>query len=133
MSSDYYRNAFMISGSGSAETIITLPNEAIRRNTGVLQTILGTACPGEAKDQVECVKQLPRNLVASQASKYHNSENFFHAPSPFFSPVVDGYFLTDLPRNLLMKGEFKKCSIITGVLILYKLEAQFFSFFYFFK
>ena len=77
MSSDYYRNAFMISGSGSAETIITTASEAVRRNSAVLDTILGPACPGEAAAKIECVKQLPRYLVAYQASKYHNSENFF--------------------------------------------------------
>ena len=44
----------------------------------------------------------------------HNQSKFIFN-DPTFSPVVDDYFLRDMPLNLMNQGSFKKCSILTGV------------------
>ena len=53
-SSNYFRNAFMLSGSPNADTIITNKTEAIRRNTNFLKLF---NCSGSAANLVDCVKK----------------------------------------------------------------------------
>ena len=104
----------MLSGSPNADTIITNKTEAIRRNTNFLKLF---NCSGSAANLVDCVKNINASYILIKSIEYRDqlSKSFFIGPNPLFTPVVDNYFLTDEPRNLLKKGEFKKCTVITGV------------------
>lgn len=115
LSANYYSNAIMMSGSGNADTIITKQDEAIFRNSNFLKLL---NCTGTAFDLVECSLKLNASYLLDKSNEYKDSlsKEFFIAPNPLFTAVVDNYFLTDEPRNLLKNGDFKKCAVITGVL-----------------
>jgi carboxylesterase type B len=114
ISSNYFTNAFMLSGSPNAVTIISDQNEAIRRNTAVLNSM---NCTGTANSLIECAKKMSATELLTKANAYisrNAAKGYFIGPNPFFTPIVDDYFLTDFPINLLKKGDFKKCPVITG-------------------
>jgi len=75
-------------------------------------------CTGTLKELIECAKQIePQTLidgVYTFMSKNVANSRYFIGPIHFMAPSVDGYFMTDYPFNLLKKGEFKKCPVITG-------------------
>ena len=108
----------MMSGSGNADTIITKQDEAIRRNTDFLNSL---NCKGSSVELVECARKINHSDLLEKSNEFKNklseklSEKFFKPSNPLFTAVVDYYFLTDTPRNLLKNGNFKQCSIITGV------------------
>jgi carboxylesterase type B len=74
-------------------------------------------CTGQTIDLIECAKMMNAKDLLSKASSYiqkNLAKGYFTGPNPFFTPVVDNYFLTDFPINLLKNGDFKKCPVITG-------------------
>ena len=105
----------MFSGSPNTHSLITLPYEAVRRNTEYLKQL---SCSGTIEQIVECARNKDRSSLISQKT----SNDWFCSSNPFFTPVVDGQLLNDEPINLLKKGNFKNCSILTGVSILFLLE-----------
>ncbi len=103
----YFNNVIMFSGSPNAESIIRTPDRAINDNTGYLKKI---DCNGTPEQIVQCaLKKSPNSL------KSGGKPSWATPARPFFSPVVDGKVLTDKPTNILTKGDFKNCSVITGV------------------
>ena len=103
----YFRNAIMFSGSPNAESIIKTPQEALKNNTDYLKQV---GCSGTPQKIVECALTKDFNTLINQ-----KKPSWAVAARPLFSPVVDGQVIRDLPGNLLSRGDFKKCSIITGV------------------
>ena len=107
LTANYFYNAILDSGSPVAIPVITKSQDSIAKNRAFLNFI---GC-----QDVACALKLDANLLLTQVSKFnHNISSFIFDPNPPFSPVVDGYYLLDQPEVLLIKGLFKKCSIITG-------------------
>lgn len=112
LSSDYYRNAILDSGSPVAVFVVTKQNNSIDRNTRFLNFI---GCKGSVEQMILCAQSFsPKDLLVKTAEFNRNISSFIFGPDPPFSPVVDGFFLEDEPAVLLQTGRFKKCSIITG-------------------
>ena len=103
----YFQNAIMFSGSPNAESIIRTPNEAIKANTEYLKKV---SCKGTPEQIVQCALTKDLNSLKNQAKP-----SWANYARPFFSPVVDGKVITDRPANLLSKGDFKMCPVISGV------------------
>jgi acetylcholinesterase len=64
----------------------------------------------DIESTLDCLREKPSTeIVEYQSSVETYSLNLF----PFL-PTVDGYFLTDTPKNLLENGLFKNVSVIMG-------------------
>jgi hypothetical protein len=93
----------MLSGSPNAVTIISDQNEAIRRNTAVLNSM---NCTGTANSLIECAKKMSATELLTKARTYisrNTAKGYFIGPNPFFTPIVDDYFLTDFRKIVKTK------------------------------
>ena len=114
MSSDYFRNAFMLSGSPNALPVFTDQNDSVRRNKAFLNFM---NCTGTSEQLIDCAKNIEPQILIDGVYKFMSKNvayRYFIGPIHFMAPTIDGYFLTDYPINLLSKDEFKKCPVITG-------------------
>ena len=102
-----FHRAIMQSGSANMPWATLTQAEAKRRSLE-LATILGCQKTDVMPDVADCLRQItPQRLADEQ----------FVARGPLqfpFLPVVDGIFLPDTPKNLLSRGAFKRCPLLTG-------------------
>jgi acetylcholinesterase len=112
LSSNLFRNAILQSGSALADWALLKNSNAIKRYTEILHSL---GCNQTSQvEMIECAKKVePRQAI-------ERSDEFFfsratHGVAQFtFLPVVDNYFLSEEPINLLNRGKFKKCPILIG-------------------
>jgi len=96
-----------ITCSPNAQSIITLPDEAMRRNTEYLKQL-------RTADQiVECARNKDRESLISQGTP----NDWFCSSNPFFTPDVDGNYLIDKPINLLKKETLRTVQYLLGYLL----------------
>ena len=112
LSSGFFKNAILNSGSPVADFVITKQNSSIERNTQFLNFI---GCKGNTNEMILCAQNFAAKDLYDKSTEFkHNISSFIFGPDPPFSPVVDNFFIEDEPTVLLQTGRFKKCSIITG-------------------
>lgn len=111
ISSKYYRNAILTSGSSLADVDFTEKCTAIEQNTNIIKSF---DCSGSTLELIECAKKINPSVMLQKVSEYMNNQSDKIYSVPTFSPVVDNYFLEDEPINLFKQGKFKNCSILTG-------------------
>ena len=110
LSANYYRNAVLESGSGSAYWVIKDTNHTLKYYSDIMTF---TGCTSSTlADKFACFKNLDSNTILTKTYQYLG--NYSQGDLFYFTPVVDNYFLSDKPINLLKQGKFKRCSILVG-------------------
>ena len=111
LSSNLFRNAIMESGTALADWATLKGADAIKRYTGILNNM---GCNGTNHEMIECARNVDAKTALEKADEhFYTYAN--HGVAQFtFLPVVDNYFLDEEPINLVNRGKFKKCPILTG-------------------
>jgi acetylcholinesterase len=112
LSSNLFNNAIMESGTALADWATLKNSEAIKRGTEILETM---GCKGNITDIIECAQKIEPKTALEKSDEHYFSKATHGIAQYTFVPVVDNYFLEDEPINLLNRGKFKKCPILTGV------------------
>lgn len=105
-----FTRAIMQSGAANAPWGALLPSEA-RRRTLALAELLHCMCDNETKILFCLRNKHPQVILENEVSilTYNNLLNLY------FTPIVDGDFIADMPETLLKKGLFKRTQILMGV------------------
>lgn len=109
----YFRNMLLQSGSPIADALTPIStNEANQRSREILSLVGCTdgdiaQCAQDSAHLNKAALDYFRNAVSNN----HFAEMNVITP---FVPVLDGKVLTDTPLELLKKGDFKKCPVMTG-------------------
>jgi carboxylesterase type B len=111
LSSNLFNNAIMESGTALADWALLKNSNAIERNTKILKFM---GCNGTNYQMIECVKKFDPKTALDKADEYFYSHANHGVAQFTFLPVVDNYFLEEEPINLMNRGKFKKCPILTG-------------------
>lgn len=109
-----FNNAIMDSGSSLAPWALLSQSQAQNMSITVLNNL---GCTGsDVGNLIQCAINLNNaTAVIGNLETYLALQNRANGGGLYvFLPVVDGYFLTDQPINLLNQGAFKKTSIMTG-------------------
>jgi acetylcholinesterase len=84
---------------------------ALERNSQILNFM---GCNGTNHQMIQCAKSIDPKIALDKADEYFYSHANHGVAQFTFLPVVDNYFLEEEPINLLNRGKFKKCPILTG-------------------
>lgn len=117
LSMSYFRNGIIQSGTPLSPWYLLPKSIALKRNLAILN---GLGCKGDVYKLVACVNALDSEKMSTKANQYFIEEINKNKTLPgymnyAFLPTIDEYFLSDEPRNLLARGEFKKSSILVGL------------------
>jgi carboxylesterase type B len=115
LSQNLFNNGILQSGTLLSNNALVGQKEAMRRLSIVLDYF---NCGGESASvqaRIQCIQKIdPFVLILNSTERFATLSNP-PVNEALWLPVVDGYFLPDLPINLLRKGLFKKCPILIGV------------------
>ncbi|XP_077204619.1 cholinesterase [Paroedura picta] len=105
-----FTRAIMQSGSGNAPWGALPPSEA-RRRTRALAHLL--QCTGSNETEIiHCLQSKhPQDILDNEVSVLTHRTLL----ELYFTPVVDGDFLTEMPETLLKNGDFKQTQVLMGV------------------
>ncbi|XP_053246416.1 cholinesterase [Podarcis raffonei] len=105
-----FTRAIMQSGAGNAPWGALLPSEATQR-TLALAKLLHCTSSNETEIIICLQSKDPQDILANEVSVLP----YRALLELYFTPVVDGDFLADLPGTLLKNGNFKQTQILLGV------------------
>jgi carboxylesterase type B len=115
----YFRNAIMGSGAPTYKSFPLLsPTEATRRAKDLLG-YLGCNRSSSNREIIECAQRLEANSILNATQFYLNDRIFINGLRALsslapFAFVFDNRTFTKPIEESLARGEFKKCSLITG-------------------
>lgn len=105
-----FTRAIMQSGAGNAPWGALVPSEARRRTLALAEHLHCTR--SNDTEIILCLRNKdPQDILGHEVSVLRYSTLL----ELYFTPVVDGDFLTDLPGSLLKNGNFKHTQILMGV------------------
>jgi carboxylesterase type B len=112
ISSNLFTNAIMESGTALSDWAILNFEDAIERNSGILEFLNCKA--NTTRESIECARHVDAKTAIEKADEYFYSKANHGVAQFTFLPVVDNYFLEEQPINLVNRGKFKKCPILLG-------------------
>ncbi|XP_053168226.1 cholinesterase isoform X2 [Hemicordylus capensis] len=105
-----FTRAVMQSGSGNAPWGALAPSEAKRRTLALAELVHCTR--SNETETIFCLRNKdPQDILEKEVSVLTYSALL----ELYFTPVVDGDFLVDMPGTLLKDGKFKQTQILMGV------------------
>ena len=111
LSAKLFNNAIMESATALSDWALLKSTNAIERYTQILHHM---GCNGSNTEMIECAKRIDAKTALDKADEYFYTHANHGVLQYTFLPVVDNYFLEEEPINLLNRGKFKKCPILTG-------------------
>jgi carboxylesterase type B len=77
------------------------------------RTLETTGCDGDV-DHMECLRSLDVATLQTAGNVVQSFPGREGLPNFYWTPTVDGEFLTDLPYELFRRGEFIKVPLLAG-------------------